>query len=70
MESLPIATIGRILKNAGAPRATRDAKEELSKNLTERGEEIAKEAVAISRHSGRKTVKASDIQLALQLRDK
>ncbi len=68
MESLPIATIGRILKNAGAPRATRDAKLELSKTLAEKGDEIAKEAVIISKHSGRKTVKASDIKLAIELR--
>ena len=28
METLPIAPIGRILSNAGAPRATKDAKVE------------------------------------------
>ncbi|MDY2745573.1 MAG: histone, partial [Methanosphaera sp.] len=58
METLPIAPIGRILSNAGAPRATKDAKIELSEKLTDLGEEIAKEAVEIAKHSGRKTVKA------------
>ena len=68
MESLPIATIGRILKKSGAPRATMDAKVILSKVLTEEGELIAKDAVAISKHAGRKTVQASDIELAVELR--
>lgn len=68
MEDLPIAPIGRILSNGGAPRATKDAKIELSNLLSEYGEAIAEEAVKIANHSGRKTVKASDIQLALKLK--
>ena len=68
METLPIAPIGRILSNAGAPRATKDAKIELSEKLTDLGEEIAKEAVEIAKHSGRKTVKASDVELAVKLK--
>ena len=68
METLPIAPIVRILSNAGAPRATKDAKIELSEKLTDLGEEIAKEAVEIAKHSGRKTVKASDVELAVKLK--
>ena len=68
METLPIAPIGRILSKAGAPRATKDAKIELSEKLTDLGEEIAKEAVEIAKHSGRKTVKASDVELAVKLK--
>ncbi|WP_455644703.1 histone family protein [Methanosphaera sp.] len=68
METLPIAPIGRILSNAGAPRATKNAKIELSKELTELGNEIAAEAVKIAKHSGRKTVKASDIELVVKLK--
>ncbi|PAV06893.1 histone family protein [Methanosphaera cuniculi] len=68
METLPIAPIGRILSNSGASRATKDAKIELSKCLTELGDEIAKESVEIAKYSGRKTVKASDIELALKLK--
>ncbi|MBR0473001.1 MAG: histone family protein [Methanosphaera sp.] len=68
METLPIAPIGRILSNGGAPRATKDAKIELSNILSEHGEEIAEEAVKIATHSGRKTVKASDVQLAIKLK--
>ncbi|HIH36215.1 MAG TPA: histone, partial [Methanosphaera sp.] len=36
--------------------------------LTEQGEAIAEEAVKIATHSGRKTVKASDVQLAIKLK--
>jgi histone H3/H4 len=60
--------MGRIISNAGAQRATKDAKVELSKTLTELGEEISAEAVAIAEHAGRKTVKVSDIELAVKLK--
>lgn len=68
MEQLPIAPMGRIISNAGAQRATKDAKIELSKTLTELGEDISAEAVAIAEHAGRKTVKVSDIELAVKLK--
>lgn len=68
METLPIAPIGRILSNAGVQRSTKDAKDKLSEELTSLGEDIAKEAVAIAKHSGRKTIKASDVQLAVKLK--
>lgn len=68
MEQLPIAPMGRILSNAGASRATKNAKIELSKILSEFGAEISKEAVAIAEHAGRKTVKLSDIELAVKLK--
>lgn len=68
MEQLPIAPMGRTLSNAGASRATKDAKIELSKRLSELGEAISAEAVAIAEHAGRKTVKVSDIELAVKLK--
>jgi histone H3/H4 len=66
MGEIPIAPIGRIIKNAGGKRVSEDAKEALGKVLKQCGEDISRQAVKLAKHAGRVTVKASDIELAVK----
>ena len=58
------ARIEKLIRNAGARRVSADAIEKLNTILTEYGMGIAKYAVELARHNGRKTVKEGDIKLA------
>jgi histone H3/H4 len=60
------ARVEKIIRNAGARRVSADATNRLNEILTDYGRGIAKYAIEICRHNGRKTVKEDDIKLASQ----
>ena len=58
------ARVEKLIRNAGAQRVSAEAIESMNEIITTYGKNLAKYAVEIARHSGRKTVKESDIRLA------
>ena len=54
----------RILKKSGAERVSEESASELRRIIEELALAIAKSAVEMSEHAGRKTVKAEDVKLA------
>ena len=61
---LGLSAMYRILKKSGAQRISDESADELRRVIEEIAEVIAKNAVDMSNHAGRKTVKAEDIKLA------
>jgi len=61
---LPLAAMEKILKFSGAERVSDSAKVALKEVIEDIAEKIAVEAVKLSAHAGRKTIKAEDIKLA------
>jgi histone H3/H4 len=59
-----LAAMYRVMKKSGAERVSDDAADELRKVLEEVAERIAKQAVDLSVHAGRKTIKPEDIRFA------
>ena len=54
----------RILKKAGAERVSDESADELRRIIEEIANGIAKNAVDMASHAGRKTIKGEDIKLA------
>lgn len=63
---LPLAAMEKLLKKAGAPRVSEDAKEALREALEDHAAGIGTKAIQLAQHSGRKTVKAIDVKLAVK----
>jgi DNA-binding protein len=61
-----LAAMYRVMKKSGAERVSDDAADELRKVLEEVAERIAKQAVDLSAHAGRKTIKAEDVRFAVK----
>jgi len=63
---LPYAPFGKILREEGAYRVSRGAVEELHDIAEKLSREIAREAVELARHAGRRTIEREDIDLAVK----
>ncbi len=61
---IAVAPMHRLCKKVGADRVSEAAAEELAKVVEEIGIKIAKEALDYAEHSGRKTIKEKDIEIA------
>lgn len=60
------ARVEKLIRDAGAQRVSSGAIKMMNDILGRKGQEIAKYAVELARHSGRKTVKEGDIKLAAE----
>ncbi len=61
---IPLASMEKIMKDAGAERVSDDAKSALKDALEEIALNLSKTAMKFALHAGRKTIKANDIRLA------
>ena len=61
---LGVSAMYRILKKAGADRVSDESADELRRVVEDVATEIAKGAVDMTKHAGRKTVKSEDVKLA------
>lgn len=64
MSILPKLPFERLMKKAGAKRVSEEALEEMANILEDKLTEIAKEAVLLAKHAGRKTILEEDIRIA------
>jgi len=60
------ASVDKLIRKAGADRVSEDASKALAKILEEEAIDIAREAVTLAEHAGRKTVKKEDVELAVK----
>jgi len=61
---IAVAPMHRLCKKAGADRVSEAAAKELAEALQKIGIKIAKDALDFAMHTGRKTIKAEDIEIA------
>jgi DNA-binding protein len=61
---ISLLAMEKLMKQAGANRVSEESKEELRKAIEEYATNISKNAIILSEHAKRRTIKASDIILA------
>lgn len=59
---ISLLSLERVVKKAGVKRISRKALEELRDAVVDYGSDIAEQSVRLSRHAGRKTIKAEDVR--------
>ena len=64
MVEIPLATVDRLMRRAGAKRVSEDAARAMAEVVEERAIVIATEAVKLAEHAGRRTVRDVDVRLA------
>lgn len=64
MTELPLASVDRLIRQAGAQRVSEDAAQAMAVELERIGGEIAQKAAQLATHAKRKTVTADDVRLA------
>ncbi|MCD6467357.1 MAG: NFYB/HAP3 family transcription factor subunit [Methanomicrobia archaeon] len=60
------ASVDKLIRKAEAERVSEDASKALARILEEEAIDVAREAVALAEHAGRKTVKKEDVELAVK----
>ena len=63
---LPFSPIGALITQHTGKRVAKEARETATKLIEELTGEIVKKAILLAEHSGRKTIKAKDVNLAFQ----
>ncbi|MFB6265726.1 MAG: histone family protein [Candidatus Nanohaloarchaea archaeon] len=64
---IPLAEVERIMRNAGAEKVTENAVRTLRDSGQELSKELAKDAVKVSRESGRDSVTVEDVRKAVEV---
>lgn len=67
MTEIPISPVIRIIRKTGAERVGNEAGEELAELMEAYGQKIAKEALKLASHAGRKTITAHDVRMAAEI---
>lgn len=62
--TLPLATIERLMKQAGKIRVGADGAGEMQAILDKKLASVTEKAAVLAKHAGRKTIKAEDVRLA------
>ena len=64
--SLSLTAMERLMKKAGASRVSEEAKATLKDILEDHAIKVSEKAWQIAKHSGRKTVKSSDLKISIR----